>query len=122
MESAGITLRESHGIAIVDLQGKLELYNLTEVQKTVESLIDAGKHKVIFNLEKVPYLDSHGVGGFFLLAKRLRALNGDLKLLNLTVPVQALLQLTRVIPLIETYTSEAAALAAFTGKPGTHRT
>lgn len=118
MESASISQREAHGIAIIDLQGKLELYNLTEVQKTVEALIDAGQNKVIFNLEEVPYLDSHGLGGFFLLAKRLRALKGDLKLIHLNTAVHALLQLTRVIPLIETYDSESAAIAAFLAKPG----
>jgi anti-sigma B factor antagonist len=66
---------------------------------------------------QVGFVDSSGLGALISTLKILRAEGGDLKLANVGEQVQAVLEITRLLRVFETYESAEEALAAIEQKP-----
>ena len=65
------------------------------------------------NLAAIRYIDSSGIGDLVGSATTLRKHGGDLRIVNPTMVVQKLLQVTRVDTVIDVKPDEASALQAF---------
>lgn len=112
--SATISTRDSGGVTIVDIGGKITLGDgSVAVRDTVRKLIAEGKVKVILNLGEVTYIDSSGIGELVSAFTSVSNAGGSLKLLNLTKRVVDLLQITKLYTVFEVFDDEAAAVASF---------
>ena len=75
-------------------------------------LIDEGCYNIIVNLGNVLYMDSAGLGALVSGLKRVREHNGSITLVSPTVPVQRVLDITRLSKILNIYSSEQQALQA----------
>ena len=101
-------------VTILELQGKLLIGEGDEIlREKINSLVDAGKTKIIMNLAEVPYMDSAGLGEVVRCYTTVSRKNGKLKLLNLTKRLQDLLAITKLLTVFETYDSEDEAVKSF---------
>src|SRR5580692_6079795 len=76
--------REQEGIEIVDLKGRLvfgpeDLYFRGEL----DLLVQAGKIRIVLNLDQMHELDTTGLGTLLFAHAKLRKAGGDLALVNL---------------------------------------
>ncbi|MEJ7773345.1 MAG: anti-sigma factor antagonist [Nocardioidaceae bacterium] len=72
--------RESGERMVVDVGGEIDVYTAPKLRERLVSLINAGHHDLIVNLEGVDFLDSTGLGVLVGALKRVRAHEGSLVL------------------------------------------
>ena len=111
-----IVERTVSDVTVLDLKGKMTLGEGDELLKDkINSLLAAGKKKLLLNLESVPYIDSAGLGEVVRTYTTVSRQGGSLKLLNLTKRIEDLLSITKLLTVFETFDSEADAIKSFTG-------
>jgi len=103
-------------ITVLDLKGKMTLGEGDELLKDkINSMLTAGKKKLVLNLEGVPYIDSAGLGEIVRTFTTVSRQGGSLKLLNLTKRIEDLLAITKLLTVFETFDTEAEAIKSFSG-------
>jgi anti-sigma B factor antagonist len=109
-----IVERTVNEITILDLKGKMTLGEGDELLKDkINSLLAAGKKKLLLNLEGVPYIDSAGLGEVVRTYTTVSRQGGSLKLLNLTKRIEDLLSITKLLTVFDTFDSEAEAVKSY---------
>ena len=109
-----IAERTVSDITVLDLKGKMTLGEGDELLKDkINSLLAAGKKKLVLNLEGVPYIDSAGLGEIVRTFTTVSRQGGSLKLLNLTKRITDLLAITKLLTVFETHDNEADAIRSF---------
>jgi len=109
-----ITTREVQGIEIIELQGRLVLGDESHAfREKVKDMLAAGKRKIVLNVADVSYIDSGGLGALVATFHSVRSQGGTLKLANLGSKFQEVLQLTKLMTVFDTYSSEAGAVESF---------
>lgn len=106
--------RQVDGVTIVDLNGRITLGDGSPVlRETIKQLASDGHHKVLLNLEEVSFIDTSGIGELVSAFTNVRDQGGELKLLNVTLKVHDLLQVTKLHKVFDIKDDEAAAIQAF---------
>ena len=109
-----ITERALGDVTILDVDGRIMLGEGDEVfREVVARLVEAGRIKLILNLEGVPHVDSAGISEIVRTYVTTSKRGGQMKLLNVTRRVHELLAITRLLTVFETFDSEEEALASF---------
>jgi len=108
-------------IASVDVRGKfIKGQGGFQLQMLIDKVLTAGTTHILLNLTDVPMVDSMGIGEIVRAFTKVKESGGTLKLVGLTDRVYGALQITRLLSLIESYKTEAEAVASFgatNGKP-----
>ena len=106
--------RTAGDVTILDLKGKITLGEGDELLKDkINALILADRHRVVLNLEAVPYMDSAGLGELVRTYTTVSRQGGQLKLLKLTKRIRDLLSITKLLAVFETFDSEQEAISSF---------
>ncbi len=88
---------------MVDLSGRITIGEGDMVlRERVQELLENGQRQILLNLEKVPYMDSSGIGEMVAGYKAARDKNGTVKLLHPSEQVSDLLQITSLEEVFET--------------------
>jgi len=100
-----INYNETEDIFIVFFNGTLDIFNLQKIKESVENHI-SGKKKVIFDMSKLEYIDSAGIGFIVGTLKRLKTENSDysLAICGLNEYLEGIFKLisfSRLIPILE---------------------
>ncbi len=119
--SVTYNVRESEGVTIVDLIGRIGLGESmatgpgsgVEFHSRVTELIKAGHKRILLNLSKVVYIDSAGIGELFGVFLTVRSQGGTLKITVANEQVQHLLQLTKLNSVIDVIQEESTAVQSF---------
>jgi len=112
--SLKINVRESANVVILDLVGRITIgEEAASLRDTIKELIDGGQKNILLNLAEVSYIDSTGLGQFVGSFATVTSRGGQLKLLNLQKKLQELMQITKLITVFESFTSESAAVRSF---------
>ena len=109
-----IVERTVNDVTVLDLKGKMTLGEGDELLKDkINSLLAAGKKKLLLNLESVPYIDSAGLGEVVRTYTTVSRQGGSLKLLNLTKRIEDLLSITKLLTVFDTFDSEQEAVKSY---------
>ena len=84
-------------IALVNLEGDLDVSSVARVRGTIDSLIDGGCRRIVMNMAAADYADSAGMGLIFSELRRMRQVGGLLSLTNVSPTVYKALCLMRMI-------------------------
>jgi len=113
--SMEFSTRQSDGITIVDLRGRITLgEGSVTVRDTVHELLSKGTKRILLNLGDVNYIDSSGLGELVSAFTAVKKQGGELKLLNLTKKVRDLLQITKLYTVFDVMDDEGLAVKSFT--------
>jgi anti-sigma B factor antagonist len=109
-----ITQRETNGIYVLALKGRLVLGEEgSGFRTTIDNLLSSGTTMIVVNLEHVNSVDSAGLGALIEAHRKTKAKGGQLKLTNLGPNFKHALELARLLPIFDTCATEAAAVASF---------
>ena len=109
-----IVERTVSDVTVLDLKGKMTLGEGDELLKDkINSLLAAGKKKLLLNLEGVPYIDRAGLGEVVRTYTTVSRQGGSLKLLNLTKRIEDLLSITKLLTVFDTFDTEAEAIKSY---------
>src|SRR5918992_1613922 len=99
-----ISERTSGNVTIIDLNGKLTLGDATQrLHDKVNSLVQQGRKNIVLNLAEVASVDSGGLGELVRPLTTMHKHGGSLKVANLPKRIQALLVMTRLVTVFETF-------------------
>jgi len=109
-----ITQRETNGIYVLTLTGRLVLGpESIGLRATVDKLLLSGATKIVVGLEHVNSVDSAGIGSLIEIHRKTKAQGGRLLLAHLGPKLKQALEMARLLPIFETYASEADAVGSF---------
>jgi anti-sigma B factor antagonist len=109
-----ISARKSQDATILDVEGRLLIGASNEaLGAELRRLAASAPCNVLVNLTKVTQVDSSGISTLVRSFVTLERDGGSLRLLNPTGYVREVLEMTRLVKSIPTYTDEAEALASF---------
>jgi anti-sigma B factor antagonist len=97
---------------VVDMDGDLDLYSAYEVRDQIEKLINEGNIRFLFNMEKVDYIDSTGVGVFVRILLLLKQKQGVIRLFKVNEAPLKVFKLTMLVQMLGVCDSEEEAVQA----------
>jgi anti-sigma B factor antagonist len=110
-----VDVRHVDDVIIVDLEGRLVMGVGDELLRdVVNELLAENWKKILLNLREVSIMDSSGIGEVVSSWKLAQRFGASVKLLRPRPQVQRTLRLTQLLPLLEVFDDEPAAVASFT--------
>jgi len=107
--------RAADGVVVLDINGRMTIEEVgqTSVIACVRRLLQEGHKQVLLNLEDVPHVDSTGLSQIVEAYLATRTRGGSVKLVHLNPRLEKIFAVTRLSTILETFSSEAAAIASF---------
>lgn len=97
------------GVAVLTLDGRLNMTAAANLRAAVETLTDAGNPRVVVDLSSVSFMDSSGLGALIAGLKRCRQGRGDLRIAGVNEQVATVLRLTNLDRVLRPHDSVEAA-------------
>jgi len=108
-----ITFGDVNGVAVVVLPGQdLDAANTADFKSAVAPVLKAHS-KVVFDLSKLRFIDSSGLGAFLSCLRQLSKKGGELKLCGMSTQVYQTFELVRMNRIFDIYATRNEAVAAF---------
>lgn len=107
------SVRQSDGVTIIDLEGRVTLGDATGLLRETITREAASSRNIILNLAGVSYMDSAGLGEMASAHNRVTRSQGRIVLLSPQKRLQELLHITRLSTLFATFDDEHAAISSF---------
>lgn len=98
-------------VAVVPLE-ELDASNAAEFKVDVAPLLESTT-KLVFDLSRLRFVDSSGLGAFISCLRKLNAKGGDVKLCGLSKQVRAVFELVRMHRIFDIYGTREEAVHAF---------
>ena len=108
-----ITSREENGVAIIMLEGEVDISAADLVRGKMKKLIDEKRKRILVNMADVPYIDSSGLGMFVETMQEIGKYGGEIKLAGLTDDVKKVFELTRLNKFFSIFDQEKDAMESF---------
>jgi anti-sigma B factor antagonist len=83
-------------IAVVRLQGDIDLHNAAKTKTLVESLLTSSYDRLIIDLSKVRYIDSSGIGALIAAQNKYKKAGGSLVLASISASVSKVLKIAHL--------------------------
>jgi len=100
-------------VCILSFGGRLDAYSAAEAEKKLDELIGAGKVKMVLNLDGLEYISSSGLRVFLAQLKKVRKLQGDIKLCCMKTNIREVFDIAGFTQLFNITEDESAACAGF---------
>ncbi|MFZ5918244.1 MAG: STAS domain-containing protein [Chloroflexota bacterium] len=110
-----MNIKTSHGVTIVELEGRFDAYTAPPVKQKLGDLAAGGQARIVVSMSGVSFVDSTGLSTLVSGLKRCRQGGGDLKIAALQQPVRIIFELTRLDKAFEIFSDVEAALNSFGG-------
>ncbi len=106
------------GAAVVEVHGKLigTPDNCDAMHKSLKSLLDKGKNKIIVDLSQTPWANSQGIGMLIGAFTSVSNVGGNLVLAHVPDRINDVLTVTKLNLVFKTFDNEEAAVRYLTGK------
>ena len=109
-----IEKKAAGNIVVLEMTGRITLgRDCQQIETGVDELVRGKQTRIVFDLSKVKYMDSSGVGIMVMCSGKVRGAGGELRLAGATGVVEQTLQLTRMSAIMPTFATLAEALAGF---------
>jgi anti-anti-sigma factor len=99
-------------VQVVDLT-RATLKEAEEFKYTLTKSIEKGYRKFVVDLSQCEFIDSTFLGVLVVVLKRITSLGGDLRLVGFHPNVNAMMELTRMHRVFESFTTKEAAVRSF---------
>ena len=108
------TTRQVDFVTILDIGGQIVLgEECTSLSSLIKDLLNQVHNQILINLDDVSCIDSAGFAYLMGSLTSVRKRRGELKLLNPTEKVRAVMQLGKLLTVFDVREEEAAAVRSF---------
>lgn len=108
-----ITEKSAGNVTIVSMEGKIDSSSSVEIEKRINVLIERGSKYLIINFSSIDYISSSGLRVMLSSLKRLRKVQGDLKLSCMQPSVRQVFNMAGFTQIFELYEKEEEAVSRF---------
>jgi anti-sigma B factor antagonist len=109
-----IVEKKLESVNVLSLSGRLDAYYATELEKKLDSLIEAGQPRLVVDLEKLEYISSSGLRVFLATLKKTRKQQGDIKLACMQPFIKEVFDIAGFSQLFNIFDTQEAAVSGFT--------
>jgi anti-anti-sigma factor len=102
-----------NGIAILQLQGEFTVESLKSFEEAVSNALASGIEGLVLDMSRVILLDSASLEQLIELNDRCRQQSRQMKLAGLDETCQKILEITRLLPQMDTYAELTEAVRSF---------
>jgi anti-sigma B factor antagonist len=110
-EEGGRSQREREDIVEVAPKGDLDMASAGQMK--LQDYLNAGRIKLVLDLESIEYIDSAGLGEIVRAMKRAREAGGDLRLCGVHGQVGKIIEITGLHKAISVYPTREEAVASW---------
>ena len=114
--AASADVREDRGWTVVAVTGELDIYAAPRLRSQLIDLIGSGVRRLVVDLDAVTFIDSTGLGVLIGALKRLRAAQGEMRLVATGEAVVRMLRVTGLHRVFASYESVDEAVTADAGE------
>ena len=104
-------------ISIIQLEGYLDAHTAPQFEQAIQSEVDAGRHRIIVDCEKLTYISSAGLGVFMGFVEEVREQGGDIKICGLTPKVRQVFDILGFGEIYDICDARADAVQRFAESP-----
>jgi anti-anti-sigma factor len=108
-----ISVKTTNEVKVLAFEGRLDTQTSPDAQQQLIQLIEAGSTKILVNLEKLDYISSAGLRVLLLVAKKLKANAGELRICSLNAVVKEVFDISGFDMILPVSASESEALEGF---------
>ena len=110
-----IKTRQKDDVVIFDIEGEIRRSDMSEttLHELVKDRLVAGTRNILFNFERVEFIDSFGVGEILASYISTQNLGGKLKLARISKKLYLVFQVTMLTKVLEIFDSEESAMQNF---------
>ena len=105
-------LRPSEDVAVVELEGEVDIYSSPQFKEALSRGIDEGATRIVVDLAKVTFIDSTALGVVVGGVKGMRARGGTLDIVCRDENIRRIFEITGLDRILGMYQSREEALAA----------
>ncbi len=110
-----LDVEQIDGVTVVEPRGEyLDASVADDFKRDVSRVLDSNP-KAVFDLRRLQFIDSSGIGAILSCLRRVSAAGGDLKLCSVTKPVRGAFEITRMHRVFEIYGTRDEAIRSFEG-------
>lgn len=114
MENSPTLKAELYGnVQVISLYGRFDAFVVPQANAWLSANVTAETPRVVLDLEHVNFVDTLALATFVKWMKRTRDWGGDLKIANLSQPVQIIFELSRLDKAFQICQDTQAAIAQF---------
>ena len=109
-----IKKRTKDGVVIFDIEGEIKRSDIIDItlHQLVKDELDAGNKYILLNFDKVPFIDSFGVGEILASYISTHNLGGKLKLARISKKLFLIFQVTMLTKVLDIFEEEDVGPAA----------
>lgn len=118
MASFDATVEKREGTAplyVVSVSGRLDIAGVQLLEARLKPISPKAAPRVIFDLSRLAFLGSAGIGLFLSFVGEIRDAGGDARFINVPAPVRAVLSLLNVTEFLPEASSHESAAAELRG-------
>jgi anti-sigma B factor antagonist len=112
VDGFGLSVEERDSCVVLGVKGEVDLANASDLRERLFELVSDGHRRIVVDFTETEFLDSTGLGALVAGLKRLRAHEGEMRLVCTTARVRKVFEIThidRVLPLYESVDEACAA-------------
>jgi anti-sigma B factor antagonist len=108
-----IRVTEKNGVAVLEVQGRIDSSTAGELGEALTSVIDDGYNQVVLDIAGVDYMSSAGLRELVSALKKLRNTSGDMRIAQVKERVYEVLELSGLHTIFQIFDSQAEAIRSF---------
>jgi anti-anti-sigma factor len=108
-----VNVSEMRRVALVEVVGRVDSTNATKLGEALSGQMDLGRTQIVLDLANVEYISSAGLREIVTAAKRVRAINGDLRIASPSLRAREVLDLSGLSMMFQIFNSQVEAVGSF---------
>jgi len=107
------TISEMRRVTLVEVSGRVDSTNAVQLGETLNSQIDAGRLQLVVDLSGVEYMSSAGLREMVAALKKVRNLNGDMRIATPSERVKEVLDLAGLSAIFQIFPTQVEAVGSY---------
>lgn len=103
--------RAAGDVTVIEVSGEIDVYTAPRLREKIIALVDAGRYRLVVDMERVEFLDSTGLGVLVGGLKRVRAHEGGIDLVCTQDRILRIFRITGLSKVFVIHNSVDAALS-----------
>lgn len=108
-----ITVSEMRRVTLLEIAGRVDSGNATQLGEALTAQIDAGRHQVVLDLSRLDYISSAGLREMVAALKRIRAMNGDIRIASASERIREVFNIAGLDSVFHLYPTQVEAVGSF---------
>lgn len=104
-------------LSVIQLEGYLDAHTAPQFEQAIQTEVEAGRHRIIVDCEKLTYISSAGLGVFMSFIEEVREQSGDIKVCGLTPKVRQVFDILGFAEIFDICDARAGAVQRFAESP-----